>query len=237
VSAFIRAIDKLYVGDKATAITQILYVPEVYHEGLFDHYSIQKPTALTHWLPQRQAQFLAGRLAVKEHISELPCSDVQIPIGQHRQPVWPDQYTGSISHSEKTSIAAVKKTLTHQSGLGVDIQALIDNDTQEKITHTILSTHENALIQQEKQLSESMLFTLIFSAKESFFKAVFNTVGRYFDFDAMLLISIDTGGQKLRFEVAETLCPLLAKGHTFDVSFMIVNSAKPHVITSCQWDV
>lgn len=232
-SDFIQGVDTLFIADKAIRISRVYYEPEAYKPTLFAQFAIQKPAVSNNWLPQRQAQFLAGRLAVKENTAHLPCFGVPVSIGAHREPIWPVNYIGSISHAQNSAIAAVKESGTPQSALGIDIQTLIDKNTQARIATTIFSGSELSLIQREKGLPESVLFTLAFSAKESFFKAAFYTVKRYFDFDAICLIAVDTTRQSLTFEVVTDLAEALPKGFQFEVCFMETSLFKPELISCC----
>lgn len=238
--SFVSSRDCIIIGsldEHSTAIHLLNYTPETYHEGLYNRFTVHKPAELT-WVARRQAQFLAGRLAAKNAIGTTSQTNHQVLIGEHREPIWPIGLTGSISHSQQTSIAAIKRTLTSQSGLGIDIQSLIDAQTQTQISPTIISNDESVLIKNSvTRLSESLLFTLVFSAKESFFKALFNTVHEYFDFDVVTLINIDEQAQQITLRVQDTLGGKLPQHFEVDVPFAILDTELPQVITVCNWEL
>jgi len=235
---FIKGRDCFDVGDTPTPIHTLTYNPPAYHDELYNHYAILKPTELPMWIPERRTQFLAGRLVAQEALSALTDSVQQIFIGKRRQPIWPTGITGSISHSGYLSIAAIKQTINLRSGLGIDIQSIIDVETQANIASTIITSDENILIKNSAdKLSESILFTLVFSAKESFFKALFNTVGEYFNFDVVSVVKIDESQQQMRLKVLKTLGNKLPYRFEVDVSFTVLNSTVSQVITVCSWEL
>lgn len=165
-------------------------------------------------------------------------SDEQVLIGEHREPLWPKKLIGSISHSGQTSIAAVKPKQTPKSGFGIDMQSIIDSETQAKISPTIISRDEYVLIKKRvNKLSETMLFTLVFSAKESFFKALFNKVGEYFNFGVVSVVNIDILKQQLTLKIIDTLNNQLPQHFEIDVPFAILESNVPKVITVCNWEL
>jgi 4'-phosphopantetheinyl transferase EntD len=92
-------------------------------------------------------------------------------------------------------------------GIGIDIEELATPDSWEALRGSVVSSSEYALLEAlAHRLDLAILLTLVFSAKESYFKATFATVGQYFDFDALTLQAIDTERCELTFVVAATLC-------------------------------
>ena len=189
------------IAPALSPIHQIDYRVDNYSDSLYEQFEVEKPANLSSWVISRRAQFLAGRLAAKAALDSnqkiahplVSPANNQVLTGKHREPIWPKSVVGSISHSQQTSIAAVSKQHQTKIGLGVDVQSIIDAETRAKIAPSILTLHDEVFIKQGADcLSAPVLFTLIYSAKESFFKALFNTVGEYFDFDAVSIINIDT---------------------------------------------
>jgi len=71
-----------------------------------------------------------------------------------------------------------------------------------------------------------LLLTAAFSAKESFYKGVFNAVGRFFGFEAVRLSFVDLERRRLGFTVTQTLAESFPAGHSFEVGFDL-----PHLQT------
>ena len=220
----------------------IEYNAGVYGDDLYSRYSIQKPANFNTWRLPRRAQFFAGRLAAKQALraSEelVEDSGKQILIGRYREPLWPSNIIGSLSHSNQYSIATVKPKASNKSGIGLDIQSLIDTDTQNAISSSILTQQDSVLLNKAiEDLPKSLLFTIIFSAKESFFKAVFNIVGDYFGFDAVTVVAVDMDSSCLTLKTETNLGLLMPKGFALNVAFTTLNLPDTQIITLCDWEL
>lgn len=129
--------------------------------------------------PNRQKEYLLGRYSVKMNfLNNFSHLLTDLDFSDHREPLWPDLYVGSISHSKSLVLSAIAKK-SELMFLGVDIEVIgrVNSGVAEKI-----------LIEQDiKQvdgLSTEELHTLIFSAKEAFYKAIFPTYKKYFGFES-----------------------------------------------------
>ena len=236
---FICKYSLVFIKDSVSPIHQVDYDANGYHDGLYDEFGIRRPVGLLKWVPQRQAQFLAGRLAAKQALTshKTTLAESQIAIGNHREPIWPTGCTGSISHSEQTSVACVNQQLTERGGVGVDIQSNINKDTINKIASTVLSEKDSLIMKRGvADLTESQLFTLLFSAKESVFKALFNTVGEYFDFQTVSVENIDFDLQQVTIKTTIALTKEIPEGTEINVSFLEMIIRTPRIITMCHWN-
>jgi len=215
----------------------IHYNPTHYCLHLFsEQFKIMPPDVLGQWVLKRQAQFLAGRIAAKNALSSIFVTSENIAIGQHREPLWPKGVFGSISHSGDVSIATAQcqSDVTEATiGIGLDIQAVFDQEEQAKLLTIILSQHDQILFEKVKSsLPENHFLTLIFSAKESYFKAVFSQVKEYFDFDEVSIESIDLQNNQLTLVNANsTINPEIML--VIHYEFLILGNNKSSVITYC----
>ena len=235
---FIVSRDCFLIDNTSPPIQLVYYTMASYHNSHYDYYGIQRPEGFSTWAPRRQAQFLAGRIAAAEAIDASHTVDRHVAVGQSREPVWPAGLAGSISHDQQLSIARVKQPQKPHSGLGIDIQSAIEAKTQALIFSTIVTQDEKPLFKKSPhEVFGGMLFTLIFSAKESFFKALFGTVGGYFDFDAVCVVKIDYSSQQLTLKALKTLDANLPLHFEAEVSFALLGNTPPQIITSCSWEL
>ena len=126
------------------------------------------------WLPhhtqlhssgrKRKAEHLAGRIAAVHALREFGHKTVP-GIGVQRQPLWPQDLFGSISHSATTALAVVS---THP--IGLDIEAIFTPQTAVELADGIIDNHEHQIL-QHACLPFPLALTLVFSAKESLYKA------------------------------------------------------------------
>lgn len=103
-------------------------------------------------------------------------------------PEWPTGWLGSISHSSLGAIAAVSQS-SSCSALGIDIEQWIDEKS-------VISVQEHVTCPSELRVLRDMplrqVTTILFSAKEALYKALYPDVKTFFDFTAARLISAST---------------------------------------------
>lgn len=200
---FIVADHFLQSASTKSVIHLCCFSPDEYEDWLYPHLGIECPEPIYRAVPKRRMEYLAGRISAKAVLSKFGEENCQVTIGEHRSPVFPAFLTGSISHSDNLACCAVALSST-LNGLGIDIEHFIDLKQIEEISGHITNCAENALIYAAPMPFEQ-LFTAVFSAKESIFKALYPAIGCYFDFDCAVLRSIDTDQAVLMFEIAKNL--------------------------------
>ena len=144
------------------------------------------PTGSERYAEKRKKEFIAGRLCALEAIKSLSIEPPEtISIGANREPLWPSGLCGSISHSKNRAVAVVSNSLV---GVGVDTEESIQLDRLKKIGGQFIGENE------QKFLQDSPLNgTIIFSAKESLFKALYPSVKQFFGFKDAEILQIGSG--------------------------------------------
>lgn len=118
-------------------------------------------------------------------------------------------------------------------GIGIDIERIPNDSGLEAIRSTALIDRERLLINElANALGEPAALTLVFSAKESFYKAVAKTVGRVFDFDVVEVVGIEDD-RSLDLIVTADLSTDLTRGRRFQVSMSRIDART--VMTACAW--
>ncbi|CAK3621631.1 enterobactin synthetase component D [Vibrio crassostreae] len=174
---------------------------------------------LTHAKSKRQAEFLASRQLAHIGLSRLGSSDTFVGRNSQGLPVWPKGVHGSISH-HKNSVAVILGKSPQR--LGVDIESPLLGISLLAIQKRILSTEENRLLSIYSPNDESLLTTLIFSAKESLYKAIYPESRLAFDIRFFELESPPDNG-KFKFRLLHSLAPSLKKNQTFSVNYSLLN--------------
>lgn len=139
---------------------------------------------------KRKMDYLAGRLCGLEALKKLNIQVNNIPMQKDRSPLWPDGIVGSITHTNGIAIAAVSNSL---KGIGIDAERLMSENRYKKISKMFVSENEKSLVETNLEINP----TLIFSAKESLYKALYPQCMQYFGFLEATLISI----KKNSFEI------------------------------------
>ena len=165
--------------------------------GLTLHHITFDPTTFTDadllWLPhhaqlssagrKRKADHLAGRIAAAHALS-----DHAVPgIGPSGEPLWPDGISGSITHSGTRAMAVITQ---HPALIGIDCETILPENEALEIKDGIIDAQEEAVLSRSGY-PFALALTLVFSAKESLFKALFPRVQAYMGFDSAWVTKLD----------------------------------------------
>ena len=195
-------------GD-AGRICVIEFDADAFDPAVFLHAAIDRPATMARSVPTRQAEFFFGRLAARLSLAASGVACVDISIGPARQPMWPASVVGSITHSRHFAAAVGLVTCAGAgAGVGIDIESVVSQESEQALLATAVSAEEQAYLRTlAADLPFAHLVTAVFSAKESFFKAAFPSVGRYFDFSAAEIVHVDVENLRLSFRLRENLSP------------------------------
>ena len=155
------------------------------------HHGVALPSSLNRASPKRRAEFLAGRLCAQRALLRLQ-GRVSVPsIGPDRAPLWPNGAVGSITHSDNWAAALVAKQAQF-FGVGIDMERYLSNEDGQKLAGALLTANERERLNGLTVEQFALMVTVIFSLKESLFKALYPLVGKHFYFEDAELIAWDT---------------------------------------------
>lgn len=184
----------------------------------FQRSGIACPPEIAKAVRKRQAEYFHGRLCARAALQAHHCAG-DVGTGAMRAPAWPDGMVGSITHGRRLA-AAVAVPAHSCRGIGIDFEDIVTPQARDALCSGVVSPQEVGLLEQFSiHVDPDILLTLIFSAKESFFKATSAAVGRYFGFDAIVLRDIDLQRQRLLFDVATPLCASWQPGAPVQVAY------------------
>ncbi len=132
-------------------------------------------------VPQRRAEFAAGRAAATTAMQAMGFPATPIPIGPDRAPIWPPGISGSITHTRTAALAAVTRT---PALIGIDLEP--DDAVTPAMWDAVFLPTERALI--DAAADPTRIATLIFCAKEATYKAQFPLTRALFGFDRIEII-------------------------------------------------
>jgi 4'-phosphopantetheinyl transferase EntD len=233
----VRSFDLGWNDDAIPAAVLVTYDIDGFDLAAFARHGIDMPASIGRSVRKRQGEFFMGRLAASDAVAALVRGDREnlspmnrllqergIGIGESREPVWPAGMIGSISHAGRYA-GAVVASAGDIAGIGIDIECRIGTETRESVEGAVLNATEQALLRAlGGDLPYEMLLTVVFSAKESFFKGCFATVGNYFDFAAVELTALDVVAGTLELKLTQTLAPSLPQGQRFTLRNRFVDA-------------
>ncbi|MBJ9986755.1 4'-phosphopantetheinyl transferase superfamily protein [Acinetobacter sp. S40] len=225
------------------------------NEHTLDHYyfkfNIFIPFHIARASLKRKCEFFIGRLAAKFALASLGNYALFIiKKGQYGEPLWPKRITGSISHSMldcthgiAIATAAINTpNFNHDDGINHDNQNyknILGIDVEIKQNADIFKEYPsmlNSLMspQEAKLLSPFLdqvptLYLILFSAKESLIKALYNKYQQLIPFNAMHCIGFNTETCTLSFYLPQT-SPKMAMNRTIQVKYL---ELEDEIMTFC----
>jgi 4'-phosphopantetheinyl transferase EntD len=150
----------------------------------------------------RVLEFISARACARDALRKLGFPPRPILIGRSREPLWPADVIGSITHCSGYRAAAVGRRTT---GLLIGIDAELHEPLPKEIRNEVCLPSEHQL--SIGSASEFHVDRLTFSAKESVYKALFPALRTWIGFhDAETSFNTDK--------------------HTFDVRVTIANASR-----------
>lgn len=156
----------------------------------FQQYAVPRPAQACNWSKKRLSEYLAGRYCALKALAAIDqgnglSATNQLPIRDDHSPQWPQGRVGSISHSHNRAIAIAAHTRNFV-GLGIDCETALSDTAAAEIAPWVL--HPDDLdCKIVMPIGYGLLITLIFSAKESLFKALAPGDKNTADFGAFLV--------------------------------------------------
>lgn len=189
---------KFASGLPGLSISACKFAPMPLARRHFEALGVAYPDAMAHASAVRRSEFLAGRV----------CSHVALrQAGLHRaatvgvlldrSPAWPDGFCGSISHSAGRAIAVAAASHAYR-GVGVDLQDFISPLNASLTQSLILGKAPHHPLPWPAHVS----LTLVFSAKESAYKALHPLRRVPLDFDDFHVVGLDQDEQRLLLSCA-----------------------------------
>jgi 4'-phosphopantetheinyl transferase EntD len=132
------------------------------------------------WAEKRIREFAAGRQCVRHALLRMGRQPTPLLALPDRRPAWPDGVTGSITHCAGFAAAVVAATPGVRSlGLDVEVSGAVD----EHLWPRVLNAGERTWLQSCAEQGRPLWATVIFSAKEAFYKCQYPVTGQWLEFE------------------------------------------------------
>lgn len=156
----------------------------------------EEASATANFSKKRLDEFTLGRVCAREVLATMGYAGFPVRVGDARQPVWPENLVGSISHTGDIAICAIARA-QDIVGIGIDIE-LISPDSFD-LLGIVASAKEHATLSPSLKHS-SYMAKLLFSAKESVFKCQFPLTGKWLEFKDVTL-TLDHESRQFETEI------------------------------------
>ena len=133
------------------------------------------------WVEKRRLEFATARWCARQALAELSITGFPLLPGQDRAPIWPPSVVGTITHTDGCpggycGVAVADRSVT--SGLGLDAEPRLP------LIKELWSQVLDDVEQHEASAAEEpgIQARLVFSAKETTYKALYPTRKRFLEF-------------------------------------------------------
>lgn len=159
---------------------------------------------VVHAVAKRRREYATGRWCARTALAALGVAPVAIPAGERGEPRWPAGLVGSITHCDGYRAAAVARGGTLR-GIGIDAEP--HDRLPDGVLDLVTGPAERDRLESLGRGGPGQHWDrLLFSAKESVYKAWFPLARRWLDFtDADLTIDPGSGSFTARLAVAGPL--------------------------------
>jgi 4'-phosphopantetheinyl transferase EntD len=141
---------------------------------------------------KRRREFITGRHCARTALARLGVPPGPILRGDRGAPQWPSGTIGSITHCSGYRAAAVA---TSTSGITIGIDAEPHGPLPDGVLETVASPEEIAALDRLRNGNPQVSWDrILFSAKESVYKAWFPLTGRWLDFTEAA-VDVDLSGR------------------------------------------
>jgi enterobactin synthetase component D len=160
------------------------------------------PASIRRAVRRRQIAWIGGRLCAERSLQLVGLPSHSVPRGPGGEPVWPQGVAGSITHTELTAYAVVVRR-TDGAGIGIDSERVVDQESQQAVAAVCCNVSERtAWIQGPDAFVRT---TLLFAAKEAFYKAAWPALQRFINFDEVAAHGWDTIGGTILLHTTSAL--------------------------------
>jgi 4'-phosphopantetheinyl transferase EntD len=161
---------------------------EVFHDVPDERCFPGEENLIVHAVESRRREFITARRCAREALRGLGFPPVPIGTGPKREPQWPAGVVGSITHCAGYRAAVVAR-LTDVAALGIDAEP--HEPLPAGVGDVVITPGEAAMLDRLSRSDPGTHWDrLLFSAKESVYKAWFPLTRRWLEFhDAKLSIN------------------------------------------------
>lgn len=174
--------------------------PAAFNDTWFSTSGIDLPVHIARSVIKRRKEFYFGRLCAREALREMiPDFNGQIAVGAGGRPQFPEGFEGSITHDAERAAAICQPA--EFGRLGLDMERVMTQKSAAELWPQIAASNELEIVPWS-DATEALRLTLIFSAKEALFKAIYPDIRCIVDFltSAVVDVEMTAGRMLLRLE-------------------------------------
>jgi 4'-phosphopantetheinyl transferase EntD len=141
---------------------------------------------------RRRLEFAIGRDCARRAMAALGHARTTLPRAQDRQPIWPDDLVGSITHTDGRAAAAVARRDQGFVAIGIDLEPA--HALPSDLWASVCTPRDQAKLAVIRGMTPGLAARLVFCMKEASFKCQYPLSGAMLEFaDLVIDIDVETG--------------------------------------------
>jgi len=137
---------------------------------------------MTKAVAKRRREYTAGRVLARRAATKLGLGPIEVLPREDRAPRWPEGVVGSITHTRGHVAVALARAEAF-AGVGLDVEQA--EPLKKRLWDMICTDEDRAMLARHEEPERSLLAKIVFSAKESAYKAQFAITEQFLGFSAM----------------------------------------------------
>jgi len=184
----------------------------------------EEEAAIARAVDKRKIEFALGRTAARKALAAIGVSPTALPSNADRSVAWPTPAWGSITHADGICLAIAARRRDH-AGIGIDAE--VRERVKRELWGHIATPRERAWLEAAPdERGAAARATLLFSAKEAFYKAQFCASRGWVGFLDAALTFDDAGGFEV--ELLMDVADVFRRGTRFLGRYVVLER---HVVT------
>jgi 4'-phosphopantetheinyl transferase EntD len=133
-------------------------------------------------IDKRKREFATGRVLARHAMRMLGVAEVEIPSGEDRAPIWPDEVWGSISHCD-TRVVVAMGLRSEVGSVGIDVEHR--GELKRDLWRPVFLPEEIEALEPIDASERGRLALVKFAAKEALYKAQYPISRTFMGFMAL----------------------------------------------------
>ena len=154
---------------------------------------------------KRKQEFAKGRECARSALANLGLHDVLLLSAESREPLWPAEVVGSITHTHGLCAAAVARSARYRS-IGIDAEPA--EPLTPNIARRICPDEEAESLDGFDAVERELVPRLVFCVKEAVYKCVFPIARRFLGFED---VRVELAGETFRARLRVDTPPFQAE--------------------------
>lgn len=145
---------------------------------------VEERAASASFVPKRAVEFATGRWCARQAMARMGIHGFPLLPNSDRAPMWPANIVGSITHTEGYCAAVVGH---RDRFVGIGIDAEISGRAGKELWSILFTIEEIDWLAQLPAQQQVTMATVLFSAKESFYKAQYSFTNAWLEFQSAVV--------------------------------------------------